>query len=227
MNSDYQRLIKSIMKLIAAQFGENCEVVLHDWSNEYDKTIIAIENGHVSGRHVGCGGSNLGLEVMRGTSDGSNQLNYLTQLPDGRMLRSSSLYLEDENGQKIGALCINSDITDFINIQRVASQITMIPDRLNGDGSGTKELFTKDVNELLDYLLVESVHLIGKIPSEMTKEEKKQAICYLDQKGALLITKSGPRICQYFGISKYTLYSYLEEIHQKQREEKNGQEKTE
>ena len=69
-------LLKSIMKLIARQFGDKCEIVLHDWSEGYDKSIVAIENGHVSGRKVGDPGSNLGLEVMRGSSDGTSQYNY-------------------------------------------------------------------------------------------------------------------------------------------------------
>ena len=91
MEKESQRLLESVMKLIAAQFGPDCEVVLHDWSKEYESTIVAIENGQVCGRKVGDGGSNLGLEVMRGTTDGSNQLNYITQTQDGRMLRSSPL----------------------------------------------------------------------------------------------------------------------------------------
>ena len=52
----------------------------------------------------------------------------------------------------------------------------------------------------------------------MTKEEKKQVISYLDQKGAMLITKSGPKICRYLGISKFTLYNYLDEIHSEQEQ---------
>ena len=38
-----------------------------------------------------------------------------------------------------------------------------------------------------------------------------RAISYLNDTGAFLITKSGPKVCKYFGISKYTLYSYLDE----------------
>lgn len=212
MDLETKRLIESIMQLIASEFGPKCEVVLHDWSKPYDKTIIAIKNGAVSGRRVGDGGSNLGLEVMRGTSDGSNHLNYLTKTEDGRMLRSSSLYLEDEQGQKIGALCINYDITEFMNIHQKMSQMTLIPTFDPGEEQMPKEFFAKDVNELLDCLLDECRRIIGKDSRDMTKEEKKQAIHYLDKKGALLITKAGPRICQYLGISKYTLYNYLDEL---------------
>ena len=223
MDKGYEKLLVNIMKLIAAEFGPQCEIVLHDWSKEYDKTIIAIENGHVSGRKVGDGGSNLGLEVMRGTSDGSNQLNYLTQLSDGRMLRSSSLYLEDEEGKKIGALCINRDITDYIRMQNQLSEITMVPNGVPGGNMETREFFTTDVNERLDYLLSESIRQVGKSPSQMNKEEKKKVISQLDRKGALLITKSGPKICQALGISKFTLYNYLEEIH-KQQDDQAAQE---
>lgn len=214
MKQEYQHLIESIMKLVAAEFGPKCEVVLHDWSKAYDKTIVAIENGHVSGRHIGGSGSNLGLEVMRGTVDGSSQLNYLTQTADGRILRSSSLYLKDEAGERIGALCINYDITDFVAMQSQISEITLFPNAT--PDSDTQEFFTSDVNELLERLLQESVRMVGKVPADMTREEKKQAINYLDQKGALLITGSGPKICQYFGMSKYTLYSYLDEVHKRQ-----------
>lgn len=43
----------------------------------------------------------------------------------------------------------------------------------------------------------------------MTKEEKVKAIGFLNNTGAFLITKSGARVCKYFGISKYTLENLL------------------
>ena len=50
----YQRLLK----MLACQFGSTSEVVLHDLSSDYEKTIIGIENGHITGRKVGQCGSN-------------------------------------------------------------------------------------------------------------------------------------------------------------------------
>ena len=46
----------------------------------------------------------------------------------------------------------------------------------------------------------------------MTKDDKIQVVKQLNEAGAFLITKSGPKVCQFLGISKYTLYSYLDEI---------------
>ena len=45
----------------------------------------------------------------------------------------------------------------------------------------------------------------------MTKEDKVKAIGFLNDAGAFLITKSGQKVCTYFSISKYTLYSYIDE----------------
>ena len=136
-------LLKSIMKLIARQFGDKCEIVLHDWSEGYDKSIVAIENGHVSGRKVGDPGSNLGLEVMRGSSDGTSQYNYVTRTKDGKTLRSSSLYLTNDEGEKIGALCINFDISDILTAQKTLGYLSMIEQE-------QEEKFVNDVSELLE-----------------------------------------------------------------------------
>ena len=51
----------------------------------------------------------------------------------------------------------------------------------------------------------------GKPVALMSKEDKVKAIRFLNDTGAFLITKSGGKVCKYFGISKYTLYSYIEE----------------
>ena len=60
----------------------------------------------------------------------------------------------------------------------------------------------------MDSLIEQSVALVGKPVPLMTKDDKVQAIQFLNNAGAFLITKSGDKVSQYFGISKYTLYSY-------------------
>ena len=48
--------------------------------------------------------------------------------------------------------------------------------------------------------------------------DKIKAIQFLNKAGAFLVTKSGDKVAKYFGISKYTLYSYIDA--NKQQEEK-------
>lgn len=200
-------LLKSIIKGIAAHFGGNCEVVLHDLKDQpYDSTIIAIENGHVTGRKVGDCGTNLGLTVLRGTDRECDKYNYPSRTRDGKMLRSTSVYIRDDNQQVIGSICINYDISDFLMAERTLETITN--SNLENE---VKEHFTNDVSDLLDILIQESFQHVGIPVSLMSKEDKLKGLKYLDDKGTFLIKKSGDKVARFYDISKFTLYNYLEE----------------
>jgi predicted transcriptional regulator YheO len=204
---DEFEFLTSLIRGISQQFGDRCEVILHDLTGEYDQTIVAIENGHITGRKVGDPGSNLGLEVLRGTVKDGDRYNYVTQTKTGKLLRSSTVYLKNSKQEAIGAICINFDISDFIMAENAIKSITMR--EMDQD---VKEVFVNDVNELLDFLLQECQKEIGKPVSHMTKEEKIQAIEFLDKRGAFLVKKAGDKICKFFDISKFTLYNYLDNI---------------
>lgn len=203
---------KSLLKMLAAQWGKDCEIVLHDWSKGYDKSIVAIENAHITGRQIGDCGSNLGLEVMRGTVKDGDRYNYITQTEDGKTLKSSSMYIKDDAGNGIGALCINFDISSMIGAQKALNSI-ILPEK-----SEVNEYFATNVTDLLGYLTQQSIEKVGKPINVMTKEDKIEMLRYLDEKGAFLISKSGGKICKVLDISKYTLYSYLDEIRNKRKD---------
>lgn len=199
--------LTSVIKGIAAQFGERCEVVLHDLTGDYASSIVSIENGHITGRKVGDPGSNLGLEVLRGTTKKGDRYNYHTQTKEGKMLRSSTIYIKNSIQETIGSICINLDISDFMMAENAIKSLTM-----RNMEQEVNEVFVKDVNELLDFLLQECQNEIGKPVSHMSKDEKKQAIEFLDKRGAFLIKKAGDKVCNFFDISKFTLYNYLDSI---------------
>jgi predicted transcriptional regulator YheO len=205
---DELSLLQSLMRGLAAQFGRNCEVVLHDYEKPYEHTIVAIENGHVTGRNVGDCGTNLGLELLRGSESHGDRYNYCTQTKDGRILRSSSMYIKDEQGKWIGCLCINMDITATVMAEKTLQEVNNF-DSLNQQ---VKEVFASDVNELLDDLIQASLQHVGVPVALMDKGQKLMGLKYLDAKGAFLIKKAGDRVAKYYDISKFTLYNYLDEL---------------
>ena len=194
---------------IAGQFGKNCEVVIHDLrSRDAEHSIVAIENGHVTGRSIGDGPSHIVLESLR-EENGKPQdrISYLTKTSDGRVLKSTTLFIRDADGKAIGLMGINYDISMFVAVDDA------IRDLIGQDQEGPEpEEITRNVADLLDELIEQSVRLVGKPTAIMSKDEKIRAIRFLDESGAFLITRSGPKVCEYFGISTYTLYSYLDEI---------------
>ena len=199
--SFFERMIKGL----AAQFGEKCEIVLHDLSNDYNHTIIAIENGHVTGRSVGDCGTNLGLEVLRGTAEQGDQYCYYLQTKDGKTLRSSSIYIYDDDGKPIGSICINWDLSDIIYSSAVLEKIIS-----HQPNQKVSEIITNNVRDLLEELIQESIRFVNKPVINMEKEDKVKGLNYLDKKGAFLIKYASARIADVYGISKNTLYNYLE-----------------
>ena len=85
------------------------------------------------------------------------------------------------------------------------------------DRNREPERIPQNVNQLLEELIDQSVSLVGKPVALMSKEDKIQAIRFLNQSGAFLITKSGDKIAKFFNISKYTLYSYMDAAQEAER----------
>ena len=77
------------------------------------------------------------------------------------------------------------------------------------DGSSTS------IHGLMDSLIAEGIALIGMPPDKMNKGAKIRLIRFLDERGVFMIQKSGQAVCELLGISKFTLYNYLEEAREK------------
>ncbi|HAE44295.1 MAG TPA: hypothetical protein DCG37_01700 [Lachnospiraceae bacterium] len=209
MKKSFLDFYKRLALAIATQFGPNCEVVVHDLeSNDIEHSIIAIENGHISGRKIGDGPSNIVLKALRNKEHlEGDKLAYLTKTKDGKILKSTTVYIRDNQEKLIGIFAINYDISlmlaasDYLqNFVGTAKEDTQA------------EPISLNVADLLDELISQSTRKIGKPVALMTKEDKVNFVRLLNEAGAFLITKSGPKVCEYLGISKYTLYSYLDEI---------------
>lgn len=198
----------NLAKGIARQFGPNCEAVVYDLqSGDPEHSIVFIENGHVTGRKVGDGPSQQVLEELRGDhTQLKDRFAYLTRVQDGRILKSSTIYIRDEEDAVVGIFSINCDITLILAVENAVKGFTCTE-----TAARDPENKAKNVNALLEELIDQSLQLVGKPVALMTKEDRVKAIHFLDENGAFLITKSGDRVCKVFGISKYTLYSYIEE----------------
>ena len=201
----YRRLARSL----ALQFGPNCEIVVHDLeADDLDHSIVAIENGHISGRRLGDGPSHVVLEALQGAPDAlEDRPPYLTKTSDGKLLKSSTVFIRDEAGWPCGILAINFDITLMKAFSGALGALIGCGDA----GAIEPEPITKTIGDLLDDLFRECEQVVGKPASLMTKEERVRAIGFLDRRGAFLISKSSQKACEFFGISKYSFYSYLDE----------------
>ena len=200
-------MLRQVAAGIAAQFGSNCEVVVHDLSRHPDHSIVEIVNGHVTGRKVGDGASHVVIEQLQ-TNDPEpkDHLCYLTKTPDGKILKSSTVYIRNSKGKVSAIVSINYDISKLLMVESAVRDLISTGE----ETQQTEPEKIVNINDLLDDLIEQSVALVGKPVALMNKDDKVKAIRFLNQNGAFLVTKSGDKIAKYFGISKYTLYSYID-----------------
>jgi len=220
-----------LCSMLENEFGINCEIILHDLTKDYNHTVVDIRNGHITGRKIGDCGSNLGLEVLRGTVDNGDRYNYVVHTRNGKILRSSTMFIKDEEGKVIGSLCINVDITNTVcfeeflrqyngyelgsgnqNLNLPEGQARTEPIYGERQSKPGNEVFANDISQVLEYLILEADKVAGKPVDELNREEKIEFVRYLDVKGAFLVTKSSNKVCEHLKISRFTLYNYLDLI---------------
>ena len=202
-NSFMERFTENITEMFAGK----AEIVIHDFTNGYESTIVKIVNS-ITGRKVGDAPTNLFFKMLKEHPEQLDKQGvYYSELPDGRVMKSISTFMYDDDGKISGAVCLNVDVSDLVQIQKTTK--AFIGDYAPGSEA---EMFTHSLDELMDYYLDQVEKDMGKSAVDMTKAEKLEALKFLDSKGVLHMSKSSIRLCEFFGFSKYTLYTYLEEI---------------
>jgi predicted transcriptional regulator YheO len=200
--------VSRLTDALGQTFGKYCEIVVHDF-NSPESSIIAITNGSLTGRRVGDTLDALGFQLLK-NHPSSDLLNYRTKTKDGKELRSSSIFLRDEKGQIFGALCVNVDVSGLLKAQ------AWIDEALGTASTTIDERFEHSVDEVLETLIQNAISSVGKNPVDMTRDEKVAIVAYLETKGAFLIRYSVERVAELLGMTKYTIYNYLDEIRKKQ-----------
>ncbi len=211
MNQTVNPIIESYIPIVeglAKTFGKNCEVVLHDFS-KMQSSILAIENGHITGRSVGSPMTEVGLKAVRKGNTKDNIINYTGKSAEGRILKSSTMFIKDENDEVLGCVCINFDMSELTVARRVINELLETSsdneDKSEGD-------LTNKVNDVLTDIVENTLNDIGKPVSYMSKEEKVIIVKKLDNQGAFLIKGAIDYVAKVLCVSRYTIYNYLDEI---------------
>jgi predicted transcriptional regulator YheO len=203
--------LEPIMKAIAAAVGPHCEVVLHDLSKrDVERTIVAIENGHVTGRAVGGPSTNRGLELLRREAEDHDEYGYKGRTGDGRELRSSSVYFRDDDGHVIAALCINVDLTP-LQAARAALDAALRP-AVEEAPARDEEVFASDISEVLEALIDGAIEQTGKTVALMDRDDRLAVLRFLDERGAFFVKRAVDRVARRLNVSRVTAYNYLEQI---------------
>ena len=201
-------LLKQISVGIAKLFAPHCEVVIHDFS-DLERSIIHME-GNISGRKVGGGATDLLLTHARNGDTVRDFHNYQTSLPNGKYMKSCTMFLRDESGAAYGAFCVNLDISAFAGIHRILGDFLALD-----AGSEVNETLSDDIQQTIHSILREAVNEMGAELPIMSKDDKIDLVTRLDEKGAFQVKRAVPLIAEELGLSRSTIYNYLAEAREK------------
>lgn len=226
---DGERLIavfSAIVEPIGRSLPASSEVVLHDLSL-LPNSIVAI-HGDVTGRRVGDPATDLLLQkAVSGSFE--HMVGYETTMPDGRRMKSSTMVIRDISGTPVAALCINSDLSAWYSVQRIAQM--MLGETMAGapsapgsdapvppesvarpDESAPTEMFVHDVDELAAHLIHQAVQNTGVPVELMHKRHKLEVVRDLKARGMFLLRDAVDMIATSLGVTRFTIYNYLNEI---------------
>ncbi len=196
--SEVLDFLEKMGELIAETFGENCEVAISDINNP-DASIIYIFNGHVTNRRAGDPLVPIALERYKSNAD-DIYVNY-SGLKSGKDIKSSSLTFK--LGKHHLSFCINYDYSALIPAQRLLSQLSEARNDTAPAGG---------VISSADTVIEEAIMRCGKPPRLMTKEDRVNIVSYLNEQGVFNIQRSVITTAKRLGISRFTVYNYLNEI---------------
>lgn len=197
-----------IAKGIAETFGKYCEVAVHDLRNP--ETSLIYVAGSITNRKKGAPITNVVLENIRKYGHECRDLiGYKNVTKDGRLLKSSTIFTRDSDGKIIGCLCINYDITELLIHKGHIEEFTSFGEEFQT--SNESELFASDITEVLDAMINQVINNIGIPVAMMQKEDKIQVVRELDLKGVFMIKGAVDKVAVMLGVSRYTIYNYLEE----------------
>jgi predicted transcriptional regulator YheO len=197
-------VLQQVAAAIANLFTPFCEVVIHDFA-DFEHSIVCIA-GNITDRSIGGAATDLLLaKVSRGETD-EDLHNYLTSLPGGRLMKSSTIFLRNAEGRVQGAFCINFDITPFVDVRNQLGRLV-----LTDGGPDVVETFTDEIEETVQNLIAEALHEIGHGQPLLSREDKIDLVRQLADKGVFQVKKMVPFVADQLGLSRATIYNYLRE----------------
>ncbi|SFL75485.1 helix-turn-helix transcriptional regulator [Halanaerobium salsuginis] len=202
--------IKGIAKSLHQILGEKSEIIIHNLK-EPESSVIFIA-GELTDRDLGAPVTDLVLRTIKHNSDPADLLNYRIETADGRIFKSSTIFIRDDQQQVVGCLCVNYDITELLMAKNILGNFTALTKKETNNSSSQSENFAKNVDEVLTNLIEQAKAQVDKPIPFLTKEDKLKIIEYLEQRGAFTITKSVDIVAEDLKVSKYTIYNYLKEI---------------
>jgi predicted transcriptional regulator YheO len=198
----------NIMEFLSKIYGSSCEIILH--SIQGDKvSIVQIINGNISNREIGIEHNVIGYKHKEQFKDRDYIINNFYRSENAVDIKSNSFYIKDSEGELIGMLCLNFDITASKDIKKQLDEFLC-----NVTSNATLASITP-FKSIKDFTIktIEEVIEESKIPVErMTSKEKIDILKKLSKKDVFRTKGAVHIVAKHLKTSETSLYRYLKEL---------------
>lgn len=210
-----ERLVKFLGEIL----GDAHEIVLQDVRPD-KMQIVAIANGHVSGRSVGAPMTDLSLQICADESWKTNdyECNYTGVTKDGKLLKSSTFFIKEDD-KLVGMLCINQDTSRYKALSEEILRMggVELPIALAEKSIETAapkiENFSESISEMTDRAIRDTLGPENHIPLNRLKQSERMKIVEnLNNSGVFIMRGAVSEIAGQLECSEASIYRYLSKV---------------
>ena len=206
-----------LSEFLGKTLGDDFEIVLHD-IRDRKQSIVHIVNGHITGRTNDAPLTDLALGFISDQTFRENDyvINYKGFPKNSRILRSSTLFIKDKEGNLTGMLCINFDGSKYVNLSKQILQLSnmgfsteeVVPPHA-AETQDSTETFSGSIAEVTDSVLSSTLENADVPAERLTQEEKMRVVKILSDKGIFMLKGAVSGVAEKLHVSEATLYRYI------------------
>jgi Uncharacterized protein conserved in bacteria len=208
-------ILKAAIQALGSVAARNMEILLHDLDHP-ERSVVAIVNGHLSGRVVGspilaAPEQDQGFKALMQASAERHGCDPVV-LPDypttlkGRTLRSATAIFRDSSGHPFASLCINTDVTGLDTALSFLQQLQPV----GASPASTTPQEPADMELLMSEIIQNSLLRSGQ--GRMNKQAKVEAVRVMQERGLFIVKGGVEKAANALGVTRYTVYNYLEQL---------------
>lgn len=199
-------LLARVAEAMVATVGPNCEAVVHDLRDP-EHTVVAI-HGNLTRRSIGSPVPETALLPDRVDIFKEDVLLDRVVTQYGKELLSSTVWVRDDTGHIVGALCINMDFADMRLARDIIERnIVEFPSGRNT----TQVTFATTADEFVAIALRDVLRIVGKPLHLLDKEDKIRIARELDNAGVFGMRGAVEAVAAELGVSRASIYSYIKD----------------
>ncbi len=217
------RNYSSLTEFLGRALGPDYEVALHDLE-DMEHSLVAIANNHVSGREIGAPLTDVALRLLAEQKYEKNdyKIHYKGLADNGKILRSSTLFIRNDVGKPVGMLCINFDDSRYQELserilglchpnQFVDSNFAfnIAPHIMEEDVEIGIEHFANSSQNVAESAIRETAQALGVDILNCSADEKQAIVNELEKRGVFLLKGAVKEVAEILNCSIATMYRYI------------------